>query len=339
MATQLTLAQRAARLPVPTRHSLFQRQVSSDDGEDRDNHELPDQVSQPQPSRTSRKRTADDLGQLATAEARRLKLPKAEGDELVQFAQAPDGDHVIRLAAMILDLQRTIGRLTPPDAVWPMPESLRKKIDLHAVTLLLSPNIPFYRDDIKETLLTLLENHPSWGVPINARNDESQWSTIVLRVARKLTDARHKIRSHILKSLGDQQKDAQTGTVTFTNSTNIYDLCKLLCKIVPQHKLVVTLEMMARVSVLRNILACNLEHPDFWIFADKELEGLRNGAQDAKDLSDNINKLLYEDIASYGHFDLETIIGVHPSTIQDTADSAALDATTAIAATTADSEA
>jgi hypothetical protein len=79
-----------------------------------------------------------------------------------------EAERQVRLAALCFDITRKLDKLTPPDAIWQIPLTLQvclftmlyfvltfrqKKIDVHAMTLLLSPRLPAYREGITETLL------------------------------------------------------------------------------------------------------------------------------------------------------------------------------------------
>jgi len=245
-----------------------------------------------------RKRPQSDCSQYALTAGRELKLKKTSQTELVSLSKLASEEREIWVAGHMLKLMERMDMLQPPNAIFVLPKSLEQKIDSYAFLLIMSPKIAAYvQDDVPTKLLhKLIDIHPEWGLPADAKNEKHKMDVVTKRVQNKLTDRRHDVKKMINASLIIENPDDTVAADTPSKPTklkksDIVNLCQALINIYKPAALKVTVQMCARIAFLRAVLTENPNSSRYWEIVDNNLERVRKDCAGDKN---KISKAFYQ---------------------------------------------
>ncbi|KAJ6614514.1 hypothetical protein B0H10DRAFT_148494 [Mycena sp. CBHHK59/15] len=189
----------------------------------------------------------------------------------------------VTIYAQLLKLTEMQALLTPAAAAFTIPKKLDNKIDVHSIRTLLSPTLCHYvkkagGDTPSGIMKSLVQEHASpWGLTVDVLDDKIQWGVVTTRIRTRLTDRRYKIKKVLCDAMWVSVK-GEDGQVTITDleePCDIIKLCEALVAIVPDANVKVTLPMLGRVALLRQILVDVNSGAKFWEKVDEQLAKLR----------------------------------------------------------------
>ncbi|KAF7371506.1 hypothetical protein MVEN_00005400 [Mycena venus] len=264
-------------------------------------------------SRHSGVQSLEDFTQAGVLIGRKLKL-KPEGVMMLDdFAKNATSINEVKSYAQLLKITEMQAAVATTAANFVIPKKLEHKIDMHSFRTLMSPTLGFYvkkagPDSPSGIMRTLIIDHGSqWGVTSDVIDDKAQWGVIVSRVRNKLTDRRYDIKKVLCDAVWILVK-TEEGETVLTNREDpldIIQLCEALVNIVPDAGVKVTLPMMGRVAILRQVLIDESGGPKFWERVDEQLSKIREKYEnDESRISRAIAKVLKNDCRTYGSPDI-----------------------------------
>ncbi|KAI0048709.1 hypothetical protein FA95DRAFT_1605078 [Auriscalpium vulgare] len=258
---------------------------------------------------TPRKRVASvNIHQYAQAVGRELKLRKPEQSILESVGKLSDSERSLWLVASMLKVQERLDTLLPPEAIFVLPQTLQAQIDTFAFTIIMSPALSAYiQGDVPiKLLMNLIEKHPEWGLPSDAKHNKNKMSVVLKRIQSKLTERRFNIKG--ILSAGIVTPSATPSTDPSSSeprAVDIVELCQQLVAINKAANLKVTVKMCARVAFLRTILKDH-NTGKYWLAVDKQLEAVREKyAGDATKTSRFFALILENDRKTYGRGNMD----------------------------------
>ncbi|KAJ6556710.1 hypothetical protein B0H10DRAFT_2446302 [Mycena sp. CBHHK59/15] len=264
-------------------------------------------------NRLTSSRTTEDFTQVGVLAARKLKLKPESLLALEDFAKMASSASEVTIYAQLLKLTEMQALLTPAAAAFTIPKKLDNKIDVHSIRTLLSPTLCHYvkkagGDTPSGIMKSLVQEHASpWGLTVDVLDDKIQWGVVTTRIRTRLTDRRYKIKKVLCDAMWVSVK-GEDGQVTITDleePCDIIKLCEALVAIVPDANVKVTLPMLGRVALLRQILVDVNSGAKFWEKVDEQLAKLRTKYENDEQLiSKAIAKVLKADCHAYGNPDL-----------------------------------
>ncbi|KAJ7165401.1 hypothetical protein C8R46DRAFT_1220534 [Mycena filopes] len=311
----------AARMTVPMDSSPIQAPSHLEDSDPTDltlplprsplpAMNLTDSVSplDPPPHLARHKRPARDMTQFADETARAQKLSKTETADLRTFAKMEHQEQLIALAGQLFILQRTLRGIQPADAVWPVPTSLKKRIEEHVGVFMMDSSIAAYRNEdigAPKLLLDLLIANPSWGYTTDLRSDPSKVDVVDGCIGRVFITARNNFKNILKKSCGSASEDDETKRI---GGSNIVTLTENLLKHFKLHKnnrVALNVALCGRIALLRQLV---LEKDDnsYWTTVDNYLLELRTNYPDKVQYSRFIKRMVLNvDFELYGQVTLD----------------------------------
>ncbi|KAJ7607051.1 hypothetical protein FB45DRAFT_1136032 [Roridomyces roridus] len=281
----------------------------------------------PTTNQNPRKRAAEDSVQYAQHVARKLRLSANDAETLKEFTQLTGAQQSIWLAAKMIENQNRLEALVPAEAVYHIPTSLEGHINKATFVALVDHTTSSYvakgHGPTIRVINYLLRN-PSRGLTAEMRDDQAQFKIIKRRVRDKLTHNRNQIKCAIEGSMGEEREPDEvtgTGEPIRKDALDIVTLCQRIvalgAKVAPDVK--VSTEMVARVAYLRyhfqvKVDAGSPKAPNFWRAVDEGLTEVRTlTLGDPEALSRIFARSLRDDLARYGHVDMEELTPVTPS--------------------------
>ncbi|KAJ7483971.1 hypothetical protein B0H11DRAFT_2019734 [Mycena galericulata] len=264
-------------------------------------------------SRRSSIRAFEDFTQAGVLTARRLKLKPESVMMLEDFSKNATSVNEVKSYAQLLRITEMQALVTPTAANFVIHKKLDNKIDMHTFRTMMCPNLGFYvkkagsetPSGIMKSLV--IEHAEPWGVTAEVLDDKTQWGAIASRIRTRLTDRRYEIKKVLFDGIWITVKN-EDGTVTISDRDDpldIIQLCEALVGIVPDAGVKVTLPMLGRVAVLRQVLVDVKGGPKFWENVDEELAKLREKYENEESrISRAIAKVLKYDCRTYGSPDL-----------------------------------
>ncbi|KAJ7835185.1 hypothetical protein B0H14DRAFT_2796941 [Mycena olivaceomarginata] len=256
---------------------------------------------------------AEDFAQVGVLAARKLKLKPESVMRLEDFAKTAASGSEVTMFAQLLKLTEMQALLSPAAGTFVIPKKLDNKIDVHNMRTMLSPTLTFYvkkagGDSPSGIMKTLVQDHASaWGLTPEVLEDKAQWGVVSSRVRTRLTDRRYEMKKVLVDGTWAVVKgeDGETILSDLDDPMDIITLCEALIAIVPDAGLKVTLPMLGRVALLRQVLIDISGGSKYWEKVDEQLALLRTKYEDDKKLiSKAIAKVLKNDCRSYGNPDL-----------------------------------
>ncbi|KAJ7736620.1 hypothetical protein B0H14DRAFT_2993614 [Mycena olivaceomarginata] len=249
---------------------------------------------------------AEDFAQVGVLAARKLKLKPESVMRLEDFAKTAASGSEVTMFAQLLKLTEMQALLSPAAGTFVIPKKLDNKIDVHSMRTMLSPTLTFYvkkagGDSPSGIMKTLVQDHASaWGLTPEVLEDKAQWGVVSSRVRTRLTDLLVDGTWAVVKG-----EDGETILSDLDDPMDIITLCEALIAIVPDAGLKVTLPMLGRVALLRQVLIDISGGSKYWEKVDEQLALLRTKYEDDEKLiSKAIAKVLKNDCRSYGNPDL-----------------------------------
>ncbi|KAJ7751904.1 hypothetical protein DFH07DRAFT_960727 [Mycena maculata] len=256
------------------------------------------------------KRPAEDLTQLASTVARKIKLNSDDRDAMVRYAKATPEEQRLLTFGQLLKVGSQLAFIHPSDALYTVTPLLRGKIRKHCARSMLCPTIPSYREDdaIKQVTRILLK-YPSWGYTKAIKNDSVKSKIVNKVITKDLTDLRFDIK----KAIGDSvwlptPPKEKRAFVKRDLSQDIISLCETLVALpsVKSALVPVTFDMLGRVAILRALLIIHPKEPLYWEKVDNRLEKIRTNAKnDRGEISKSVGKILKSDQDAHGSVDVE----------------------------------
>ncbi|KAJ7862874.1 hypothetical protein B0H14DRAFT_3610075 [Mycena olivaceomarginata] len=165
---------------------------------------------------------------------------------------------------------------------------LKNKIDIHSMQTMLSPALTFYvkkagGDSPSGIMKTLVQDHVSaWDLAPEVLEDKAQWGVMSSRVRTCLTDRRYEMKKVLVDGTWAivKGKDGETIMSDLDDPMDIITLCEALIAIVPDAGLKVTLPMLGRVALLRQVLIDISGGSKYWEKVDEQLVLLRTKYED-----------------------------------------------------------
>ncbi|KAK7040965.1 hypothetical protein R3P38DRAFT_3452832 [Favolaschia claudopus] len=264
-------------------------------------------------NRRARHTQREDFTQGGVYVAKKLKL-KPEGVMMLEeFAKNANSMNEIRSYGQLLRITEMQALVSAPAGSFVIPKNWKyHKIDVHTFRTLLSPTLPFYvkkagTDSPSGIVKKLIFDHAGeWGVTSEDIDDKAKWSVMASRVRTRLTDRRYDIKKTISDSIWITIK-TEEGEVTVNDREDpldIIQLCEVLVNLVDAN-LHVTLPLLGRVAVLRQVLIDDNGGAKFWEKVDDQLSKLREKYEnDETRISKAIGKVLKNDCRTFGNPDL-----------------------------------
>ncbi|KAF9469000.1 hypothetical protein BDZ94DRAFT_1245129 [Collybia nuda] len=307
-------------IPVPNNLPGPMDQSSPRPPEDFDDDETPDitdgtdqlsALSSPPLHQASyhQKHPSEDFSQLAGSLAKKHKLKDGPASSLIDFAKLPLSQQNVYLFCEVMRIRQQQDTLHPPDIVFIIPKKLEAKIEIYIFRTLMSPSLASYvQKPLPTDIVTaLIKKHPSWGVTPEVKDNKSSWDVVVKWVRERLTDWCYDIKKVLSKSIWTTQTD-DNGVATLVNRTDpldIIDLCTALVGIFPGAQVPVTVPMLGRVAVLRQVLVNSKGATKFWEKVDNTFVKLRSDHNNDKTaISKLIGRALKNDHKVYGEVDV-----------------------------------
>ncbi|KAJ6530499.1 hypothetical protein DFH09DRAFT_1184097 [Mycena vulgaris] len=253
---------------------------------------------------------AEDFTQIGVLTARKLKLKPESVMRLEDFAKTAGSASDVTMFAQLLKITEMQALFTSAAASFTVPKKLDHKIDIHSIRTMLSPSLAFYvkkagGDTPSGIMKTLVQEHAGpWGLTPEALDDKASWGMVQTRIRTRLTDRRYEIK----KVVSFRPFATVYGEVVVTDleeSFDIIKLCEALVAIVPDAGMKVTLPMLGRVGLLRQVLLDVSGGSKFWEKVDEQLVFVREKYEnDEARISKAIAKVLKHDCRTYGNPDL-----------------------------------
>ncbi|KAJ7704693.1 hypothetical protein B0H14DRAFT_3903581 [Mycena olivaceomarginata] len=232
---------------------------------------------------------------------------------LDDFAKNATSVNEVKLYAQLLKITEMQALVSPTAANYVIPKKLDHKIDVHTFRTMMSPNLGFYvkksESDSPSGIMKslILEHGELWGVTNDVVDDKASWGTIASRIRIRLTDRRYDMKKVLVDGMWTSIKteDGETIVVDREDPLDIIQLCEALVDIVPDAGIKVTLPMMGRVAVLRQVLVDAKGGSKFWEKVDEQLLMIHEKYEnDEPRISRAIAKVLKNYCRTYGSPDL-----------------------------------
>ncbi|KAK7052721.1 hypothetical protein R3P38DRAFT_2861647 [Favolaschia claudopus] len=231
---------------------------------------------------------------------------------LEEFAKDANSMNEIRSYGQLLRITEMQALVSAPAGSFVIPKKFEHKIDVHTFRTLLSPTLPYYvkkagGDSPSGIVKNLIFDHAGdWGVTREDIDDKAKWSVMASRVRTRLTDRRYDIKKTISDSIWITTK-TEEGEVIVNDREDpldIIQLCEVLVNLVDAN-LHVTLPLLGRVAVLRQVLIDDNGGAKFWEKVDDQLSKAREKYEnDETRISKAIGKVLKNDCRTFGNPDL-----------------------------------
>ncbi|KAJ7725016.1 hypothetical protein B0H14DRAFT_3899924 [Mycena olivaceomarginata] len=257
-------------------------------------------------SRHSSGQHFEDFTQAGALIGRKLKL-KPDGIMMLEdFSKTATAVNEIKVYAQLLKITEMQALVRPLAANFVIPKKLDNKIDMHSFRTIMSPSLGYYvkksgADSPSGIMKTLVLDHGAqWDVTNDIVDNKEQWGIISSRIRTRLTDRRYDIKKTIVDAMWTSVK-TEDGEVVVTereDPLDIIQLCEALIAIAPDAGVQVTLPMLGRVAVLRQVLIDNNGGLKFWEKVDEQLSMLREKhSNDESRISRAIAKVLKMTVA------------------------------------------
>ncbi|KAJ6522639.1 hypothetical protein DFH09DRAFT_1421575 [Mycena vulgaris] len=255
----------------------------------------------------------EDFTQVGVLTARKLKLKPESVMRLEDFAKTAGSASDVTMFAQLLKITEMQALFTSAAASFTVPKKLDHKIDIHSIRTMLSPSLAFYvkkagGDTPSGIMKTLVQEHAGpWGLTPEALDDKASWGMVQTRIRTRLTDRRYEIKKVLCDGMWVTVKgeDGEVVVTDLEESFDIIKLCEALVAIVPDAGMKVTLPMLGRVALLRQVLVDVSGGSKFWEKVDEQLAFVREKYEnDEARISKAIAKVLKHDCRTYGNPDL-----------------------------------
>ncbi|KAJ7719038.1 hypothetical protein B0H16DRAFT_1700420 [Mycena metata] len=256
--------------------------------------------------------TTEDFSNVGVLAARKLKL-KPEGVMMLEeFCKTASSVSDVKMYAQLLKISEMQSQAQTVVASSVLSKKLENKIDIHTFRTLMSGSIPFYvkkagPDSPSGVMKGLIQEHVGSWISQESIDDKAQWTVVSSRIRIRLTDRRYDIKKVFVDGVWITTKSDE-GEIIYTareDPLDIIKLCEALVDIVPDAAVEVTLPLLGRVALLRQILIDVNGGPKFWDKVDEQLTGLREKYDnDETRISKAIGKVLKNDCRTYGSPDL-----------------------------------
>ncbi|KAJ7269025.1 hypothetical protein C8J57DRAFT_1509242 [Mycena rebaudengoi] len=254
----------------------------------------------------------EDFSQHGTLIAARLHLKPDAVKQLEDFVKMATSRSEVSMYGQLLKIAQMQAAQAPGPKAWVIPKKLEDKIDTHSFRILMSPSIPA---DVKKTGMdspsgqlrltcsqALIVQHPGWGVTADQLDDKEIWWAVLTRSCGRLTDRRYDIKKECADSLWifTKSEDGETIVTDRQDPLDIVKLCENLVDPVPDAGVKVTLPMLGRVALLRQVLLDVSGRTNFWDQVDQQLAHLRKKYDhDEARISKAIGKVLKNNCRTY----------------------------------------
>ncbi|TDL14233.1 hypothetical protein BD410DRAFT_846223 [Rickenella mellea] len=218
------------------------------------------------PFHVSRKRRGD-LEQYVDAIAAAKKLKTDQAFELRRFSKASVEEREVLQYAVLLQVRDTANtRSNEGVTAFRIPNELKKNIDKYTMQILLSPVLLAYWGETPVNILLMLIKKNMWGLTERDKEDASRWQVVCSAVRNQIVQRRSDIKGHISKSLRLDNP--------LCRSLTIVELATGLSTMVKTSEITVTVEMLARIALLRSVLEERTDDK-YWQIVDKALREVR----------------------------------------------------------------
>ncbi|KAJ7675040.1 hypothetical protein B0H17DRAFT_1182999 [Mycena rosella] len=216
---------------------------------------------------------AEDLTQFGALTARKLKLKPHSVVKLEEFAKDATSKSEVTIFGHVLHLEEMQALLVPTATSFVIPKKFENKLNIHGLRTMLSPTLYAYVKKAGADSPSL--NSPSHPTE-EQLEDKAVWDPVSSRLRHRLTDHRYDIKKMITDSIWVSVK-TEDGETTFTereDPLDIIKLCEALVELVPDATIKVTLPMLGRVAILRQVLFDVGSAPKYWEKVDEQLAKL-----------------------------------------------------------------
>ncbi|KAJ6536222.1 hypothetical protein B0H19DRAFT_1271013 [Mycena capillaripes] len=262
--------------------------------------------------RTRRDDMLGDFTQFGALQGKKLKL-KPEGNmKLEEFSKTADSKSEVAMYAQLIKIIENQALMVPAATGFVIPKKFEGKVTIHSIRTILDPALSAYVKkagaDSPSGILknAILAHTPHWGITTKQTQDKNVWDPIASRCRHRLTDARY----NILESLWTVTKDENGETVMTDRADplDIIQLCEALTDLVPDAGVKVSLPMLGRVAILRQVLVDVHGGQKLWEKVEEQLADLRNRYADDENpevkISKSVARVLKNDRRSYGNPDI-----------------------------------
>ncbi|KAH9928726.1 uncharacterized protein B0H18DRAFT_1117909 [Fomitopsis serialis] len=281
------------------------------------------------PSLGDKRRAEEDLVEFAKQVGRRVRLRPAAQKELDANAVLSLSERTLWISARLLKHEEQLETIQPAE----------DKIEVYSYLVIVSPLLPAYvrHSTPNKCIKTLFDRHTHWGYTTEIRNNTHKNLIVLKRITDRLTDRRAELKSMVWLSLGPEMLSASATAKSRAAAArvDIMTLCESIAAHLAGTRVQVTLELCARVALLRQVLIEVLSIPTFninqyWDRVDTHLETIRTKypqATDARMITKVFMAILNADMKEFGSPSLPDARGQDatsaPSQLQALADDAA----------------
>ncbi|KAF8799653.1 hypothetical protein BYT27DRAFT_7263741 [Phlegmacium glaucopus] len=217
------------------------------------------------------------------------RLKQAQLQEVMDFIQHPLDERFVMLYVAIIQSRDQQEQRARELAAW-VPSSTT---ETYARYVLFSPKIKAYKSNVAESCVWTIICNLRWDIPEGVFSNPAATAKLDERIRYHLTQHRSSIKKKVANSVAGADK---------SDRQHIFALAQA---VVANTSVSISIQLCAQLALLRAVYIEN-KGKEFFAKVDARLVKLRikYGAEPAK-LARFFRKLLLDDIAAYGHNDLD----------------------------------